>query len=59
VAGPQADCTAEPLQTTSEVDRATARQGGGAGYQWTRKVARKTITVALNAEEFFQNERRR
>lgn len=30
----------------------TTRQGGGAGYQWTRKVARKTVTVALTAEQF-------
>jgi hypothetical protein len=30
----------------------TARQGGGAGYQWTRKVAQKTITVALTKEQF-------
>jgi hypothetical protein len=30
----------------------TARRGGGAGYQWTRKVAQKTITVALTAEQF-------
>jgi hypothetical protein len=30
----------------------TARKGGGAGYQWTRKVARKTVTVALTAEQF-------
>jgi hypothetical protein len=30
----------------------TARQGGGAGYQWTRKVARKTVTVSLTAEQF-------
>jgi hypothetical protein len=30
----------------------TARQGGGAGYQWTRKVVRKTVTVALTAEQF-------
>jgi hypothetical protein len=30
----------------------TARRGGGAGYQWTRKVAQKTITVALNKEQF-------
>ena len=29
-----------------------ARQGGGAGYQWTRKVAQKTMTVALTAEQF-------
>ena len=28
------------------------RQGGGAGYQWTRKVAGKTITVALNQTQF-------
>lgn len=30
----------------------TSRQGGGAGYQWTRKVAQKTVTVALSAEQF-------
>lgn len=30
----------------------TGRKGGGAGYQWTRKVARKTVTVALTAEQF-------
>lgn len=30
----------------------THRQGGGAGYQWTRKVAGKTVTVALTAEQF-------
>ena len=30
----------------------THRQGGGAGYQWTRKVAQKTITVSLTAEQF-------
>ncbi len=30
----------------------TQRQGGGAGYQWTRKVAQKTVTVALSAEQF-------
>jgi len=30
----------------------TARKGGGAGYQWTRKVARKTVTVSLTAEQF-------
>jgi hypothetical protein len=30
----------------------TARRGGGAGYQWTRKVAQKTITVALTAQQF-------
>jgi hypothetical protein len=30
----------------------TARQGGGAGYQWTRKVAQKTVTVSLTAEQY-------
>jgi hypothetical protein len=30
----------------------TDRQGGGAGFQWTRKVAQKTITVSLTAEQF-------
>ena len=30
----------------------TARQSGGAGYQWTRKVAGKTITVALTSPQF-------
>jgi len=30
----------------------TDRKGGGAGYQWTRKVAQKTITVSLTAEQF-------
>ena len=37
----------------SVLDR-TRRQGGGAGYQWTRKVAQKTITVSLTAEQFQQ-----
>src|SRR5215468_1971064 len=31
-----------------------ARKGGGAGYQWTRKVAQKTISVSLTAEQFTQ-----
>lgn len=30
----------------------TRRQGGGAGYQWTRKVAQKTVSVSLSAEQF-------
>jgi len=30
----------------------TQREGGGSGYQWTRKVAQKTITVALTQEQF-------
>jgi hypothetical protein len=34
------------------VQNRTHRQGGGAGYQWTRKVAGKTVTVALTAEQF-------
>ena len=32
----------------------TARKRGGAGYQWTRKVAQKTVTVALTSEQFAQ-----
>jgi hypothetical protein len=32
----------------------TARKGGGAGYQWTRKVAQKTVTVSLTQEQFAQ-----
>ena len=30
----------------------TAREGGGMGYQCTRKVAAKTVTVALTQEQF-------
>jgi hypothetical protein len=30
----------------------TNRKGGGVGYQWTRKVAAKTVTVALTQEQF-------
>ena len=30
----------------------TQRKGGGAGYQWTRKVAQKTVTVSLTPEQF-------
>jgi len=30
----------------------TGRSGAGAGYQWTRKVAAKTVTVALTQEQF-------
>jgi hypothetical protein len=32
----------------------TARPDGGAGYQWTRKVAAKTVTVSLTQEQFAQ-----
>ena len=38
--------------TRGSVQDRTARRGGGAGYQWTRKVAQKTVTVALTAEQF-------
>ncbi len=41
------------LSQGSVQDR-TRRSGGGAGYQWTRKVAQKTITVSLTQEEFEQ-----
>jgi uncharacterized protein DUF6788 len=40
-----------PISQGSVQDR-TTRKGGGAGYQWTRKVARKTVTVSLTAEQF-------
>ncbi|HWW02120.1 MAG TPA: DUF6788 family protein [Candidatus Acidoferrum sp.] len=35
----------------SVLDRSTLRTPRS-GYQWTRKVARKTITVALSPEQF-------
>ena len=47
----------------SVLDRATLGSGR-TGYQWTRKVARKTITVALSREQYhslkqaIQNERK-
>ena len=40
-----------PISQGSVQDR-TARKGGGAGYQWTRKVAGKTLTVSLTQEQF-------
>ncbi len=40
------------LISQGSVQDRTARQRGGAGYQWTRKVAQKTITVSLTAEQF-------
>ena len=40
-----------PISQGSVQDR-TGRRGGGAGYQWTRKVAAKTVTVALTQEQF-------
>ena len=30
----------------------TQRKGGGSGYQWTRKIAQKTVTVALTQQQF-------
>jgi hypothetical protein len=32
----------------------TARKAGGAGYQWTRKVKQKTVTVSLTPAQFVQ-----
>ncbi len=51
------------LSQGSVLDRSTLNSGRS-GYQWTRKVAQKTITVALSREQFLslkqaiQNERR-
>jgi hypothetical protein len=39
------------LSQGSVQDR-TARKGGGAGCQWTRKVSQKTVTVALTRQQF-------
>ena len=40
------------LISQGSVQDRTDRQGGGAGYQWTRKVKQKTITVALTGKQF-------
>jgi len=40
------------LISQGSVQDRTARQGGGAGYQWTRKVAQKTVTVSLTSDQF-------
>ncbi len=40
------------LISQGSVQDRTTRKGGGAGYQWTRKVAAKTVTVALTPEQF-------
>lgn len=40
-----------PISQGSVQDR-TARKGGGVGYQWTRKVKGKTVTVALTQDQF-------
>jgi hypothetical protein len=42
------------LISQGSVQDRTDRQGGGAGYQWTRKVAAKTVTVSLSQEQFIQ-----
>jgi hypothetical protein len=42
------------LISQGSVQDRTGRCGGGAGYQWTRKVAQKTVTVALTPEQFAQ-----
>ena len=53
----QYQCLCASLATTgyisqgSVLDRSTLRPPRS-GYQWTRKVARKTITVALSPEQF-------
>jgi hypothetical protein len=39
------------LSQGSVLDRSTLRPPRS-GYQWTRKVARKTVTVALSAEQY-------
>jgi hypothetical protein len=40
------------LISQGSVQDRTQRKGGGAGYQWTRKVAAKTITVSLTQQQF-------
>jgi Family of unknown function (DUF6788) len=40
------------LISQGSVQDRSGRRGGGAGYQWTRKVERKTVTVSLTAQQF-------
>ena len=40
------------LISQGSVQDRTARRGGGADYQWTRKVDQKTVTVSLTSEQF-------
>jgi len=40
------------LISQGSVQDRTGRQGGGAGYQWTRKVDQKTVTVSLTPDQF-------
>ncbi len=42
------------LISQGSVQDRTARRGGGAGYQWTRKVKQKTVSVSLTSEQFAQ-----
>ena len=42
------------LISQGSVQDRTTRRGGGAGYQWTRKVEHKTVSVALTREQFEQ-----
>ena len=42
------------LLSQGSVQDRTARRGGGAGYQWTRKVEQKTVSVALTREQYEQ-----
>lgn len=42
------------LISQGSVQDRTARKGGGAGYQWTRKVAQKTVSVSLTDQQFLQ-----
>ena len=45
------------LISQGSVQDRTTRRGGGAGYQWTRKVDQKTITVSLTSEQFLKMKR--
>ena len=40
------------LISQGSVQDRRARRGGGAGYQWTRKLDQKTVTVSLTADQF-------
>lgn len=40
------------LISQGSVQDRTRRRGGGVGYQWTRKVDQKTVTVSLTSEQF-------
>ena len=42
------------LISQGSVQDRTNRQAGGAGYQWTRKVKQKTITIALTRKQFLK-----